>query len=106
MKTLFNIDKYLSNYPSQLIITIFGGYLYTETLYTKMWILIGLFVYFALWTHRTIKDKDYLIKLLKDSNKPNFYLGLLKGFNYTVVLGPLSIPLLILLNLKKRGKDV
>ena len=98
MNVLLSIDDFLSNIVAQTILfalCIVGLY------HLHWWIVLGFLVHIALWIVQYKKDKNYF----KDIYKEAKLIGLLKGFNYCLLSGPLAIILYFLINQDQKDND-
>ena len=88
IKLLFNIDNKISNIPFQILLFIFLAY----GILHLVWIQLGFMMWCILWL--MFAEKNWGNPL----NDHHFtFLGLLKGLNYSLLFGPISIFLHFLL---------
>lgn len=98
-KILFKLDDYLGRLKVQigLFILIMSSLLFTD-FKLNIWLSLGLVCYFGMFAWDYHKNPNYREELEAAFKEKNGKLGFLKGFNYSVILGPVSILLKIFLS--------
>lgn len=107
-KILFKIDDYLGTWVGQGLLLVALTYvaLYTDTWFANWWLPAGLISYFLMHGWNRYKNPQYHEELIESAKGKDGYRGMVKGFTYSLLLGPISIGLKIFLSrLDKIDRD-
>lgn len=101
LKTLTKIDDFFTLKIVQIgLLILWPIFFLNSNNFLKIWILVGLAAYIFLSLSNLEKGFSNEIEKLKQLYKKSGWLPFSKGFNYCLILGPLSFILYVMLNKK------